>query len=284
MGFERVMVTGATGMLGSELVPYLCAIGYEVQAMDSARLNLLGTQEDIDRALSALHPQVVIHAAAYTAVDAAEREAELAMAINKDATRKLALAAKAIGAIFVYVSTDFVFDGLKTDPYMVGDRPNPISVYGLSKYYGELMVAELLEEYYIIRTSWLYGISKRNFVHFVLDAARQGQEVRIATDTFGTPTWTGSLCDAIHRIMTSGAFGIHHASDAGVVSRYDQATAICEAAGLSPDHIRPCLAEELALPATRPRYSALDCGELPIPAWTTALQAYLEQYHSLEIS
>lgn len=283
MAFQRIMVTGASGMFGQELVPYLRAIGYDVEPMTSKNLNLLGTQEDIDRVVSDYHPQIIVHSAAYTNVDKAEEESELAMAINKDGARKLALAARAIGAILVYISTDFVFDGLKGEPYTPKDRANPISMYGLSKYYGELMVSELLDEYYVVRTSWLYGVQKRNFVQFVLESAKQGREVTIATDTYGTPTWTGSLCDAVHRIMTSGQFGVHHAADAGVVSRFDQAQAICKAAGLSSEHIKPCLAKDLALPAARPIYSALDCGDLPIPSWESALNAYLEQYHALPV-
>lgn len=268
-------------MLGKDLVPYLTAVGYDVQPMHTNTLNLLATQDEIDRVIADKHPQIIVHGAAYTAVDQAEAESELAMAINKDGTRKLVLAAKTVGAIFVYISTDFVFDGLKQSPYTPQDRPNPINMYGLSKYYGELMVSELTDEYYIIRTSWLYGVHNRNFVQFVLESARQGREVQIAKDIHGTPTWTGSLCNSIERIMTSGEYGIHHASDGGIISRYDQARIICRQAGFSTEHIQPCNASDLTTPANRPQYSALDCGSLSIPSWETSLQAYLEQYNTL---
>jgi dTDP-4-dehydrorhamnose reductase len=190
----------------------------------------------------------------------------------------MALAAQAVDAILVHISTDYVFDGRKGVPYTVKDRPNPISTYGLSKYYGELAVQELLDTSYIIRTSWLYGIHKHNFVEFVLSSARQGREVNIINDQYGTPTWTGSLCQLIERIFTSGGFGLYHAADSGVVSRYDQALAICRGAGLSTEHIRSISRTEFSQPAARPQNSALDCAPLEVSHWETSLQAYLKQY------
>lgn len=281
MGFERIMVTGASGMLGRDLVPYLEAKGYQVTAMARRDLDLLGTTDHIAETVLNAQPQIIIHAAAYTDVDGAENDPELAMAVNKDGTRKLALAAREVDAIMVYVSTDFVFDGLKHTPYTPSDKPNPVNTYGLSKHYGELMVSELMDTYYVVRTSWVYGVHKRNFVQFVLESARQGREVKAAEDMVGSPTWTGSLSTALEKIMTSGAFGIYHAGDAGIVSRYEQARTICHAAGLSSDHIRPVRASELPLKANRPLYSALDCGDLAVPSWETAFHAYLEQYKSL---
>lgn len=268
-------------MLGRDVVSYLSAKGYEVFPSSTDYLDLLATEETITGKLEAVEPEVVIHCAAYTNVDGAEREPDLAMAINKDGTYKLAMAARELGAIFIYVSTDFVFDGLKGEPYTPADRPNAINAYGLSKHYGELMVSEHLESFYIVRTSWLYGIHNRNFVQFVLESARQGNTVRAARDWIGSPTWTGSLAVAIETLMNSGAFGIYHAADAGEVSRYEQALAICQAAGLSTDHVVPIRGEELNLPANRPQYTVLDCPGLAVPNWETSLQAYLEQYKQL---
>jgi dTDP-4-dehydrorhamnose reductase len=278
MAFRNILVTGARGMFGKELVPYLRAKGYTVVATDSESLNLLETAESIQAKLAQWEPEVIIHTAAFTNVDAAEADADLAMAVNKDGTQKLAMAAREVGAIMAYISTDYVFDGSKHAPYAVTDRPSPISAYGLSKYYGELMVTELLEEYYIIRTSWLYGIHGRNFVQFVLDSARQGRPVTIIDDQFGSPTWTGSLCNLVETIFTSGQFGTYHAADQGAISRYDQALAICKAVDLSTDHIRPIASREFAQAAQRPAFSALDTGDLPVPSWTTSLQAFIQQY------
>jgi dTDP-4-dehydrorhamnose reductase len=278
MALKRIVVTGANGMLGRELVPYLRAKGYEVYPSSTTFLNMLETEDSMREKLEPLQPEVIIHGGAYTQVDNAEREPELAMAVNKDGTQKLALAAKSLGAILVYVSTDYVFDGLKREPYLPTDRPNPVNTYGLSKYYGELLVSELLEEYYIVRTSWTYGIHGRNFVQWVLESARAGTPVNVATDWIGSPTWVGSLCDAIERIMTSGAYGLYHAADQGEISRFDQARRICQAAGLSEEHIRPVHSSELPLQANRPEYSVLATPGLPMPNWETTLQSYLEQY------
>lgn len=284
MAFKNIVVTGANGMLGRDLVPYLQAKGYTVFPSTSQQMNLMETSQSMQDKLEPFQPEIIVHAAAYTNVDGAESEPDLAMLINKDGTRNLAEAAQALNAIFIYISSDFVFDGLKRTPYEPSDRPNPISTYGLSKYYGELMVSELLESYYIVRTSWLYGIHNRNFVQHVLDTARVGGTINAVSDWTGSPTWTGSLCVAIETLMNSGQYGTYHAADAGSVSRYEQAKAICVAAGLSPDHVRPVSARELNLAAARPEYSVLACPHLSIPSWETALHAYLEQYRQQQVA
>ncbi|MBX2860912.1 MAG: dTDP-4-dehydrorhamnose reductase [Vampirovibrio sp.] len=284
MALKNILVTGAAGMLGKDLVPYLAAKGYQVHGLDRSQLDLLGTPEKITETVANIAPQIIIHAAAYTDVDGAESNRELAMAINKDGTRKLIEAAQAVDAIFAYISTDYVFDGAQRTPYTPEDKPNPLSAYGWSKYYGELLVREQMDLFYIIRTSWLYGIHCRNFVQFVLDAAKQGREVSIIEDQLGSPTWTGSLCNLIEQIITSGAVGTYHAADEGALSRYEQAVAICKAAGLSSDHLRPIASRDFPQAAQRPDYSVLDTGELAAANWQTALQAYLHQYMNVESS
>jgi dTDP-4-dehydrorhamnose reductase len=278
MGFKNIVVTGAKGMLGQELVPYLRAKGYEVFPVSTDYMSLLETSDSMREKLEPFSPEIIIHPAAFTHVDNAEREPDLAMAVNKDGTQKLALAAKELGSILVYISTDYVFDGLKTEPYVPADRPNPINTYGLSKYYGELMVSELLEEYYIVRTSWLYGIGRNNFVQWVLDQARAGNEIQAATDWIGSPTWVGTLSVAIECLMNTGVYGTYHAADSGSISRYDQARLICKMAGLSDGHVRAIESSELNLIANRPHYSPLACPDLSVPSWETAFQAYLAQY------
>lgn len=278
MGFRNILVTGSQGMLGKDLLPYLSGKGYHVTGLNRAQLDMLSTEEKIVATVKTLQPEIIIHAAAYTDVDGAESNADLAMAVNNDGTRKMVIAAKEAGAIFVYISTDFVFDGEKRAPYETTDHPNPISVYGMSKYYGELAVKELHDMSYIIRTSWLYGIEGSNFVQFVLDTARSRKEVKIVDDIHGTPTWTGSLCAAIENIATSGAFGTYHVADSGTVSRYNQAVTMCRMAGMPSDHITPVSHTEFPMAARRPLYSALDCGDLSVPSWETAFHAYLEQY------
>lgn len=284
MAVKRIWVTGAGGSLGSDLVPFLQAKGYQVHGSTSSQLNLLSSRDEITRALEAFEPQLIVHAAAYTNVDGAERDPELAMAVNNEGTRRLVEAAMAVDAIVAYISTDYVFDGDKGSAYTIADRPNPISVYGQSKYYGELALSELTDTHYIIRTSWLYGQAGRNFVQFVLSAARQGRDVGIIDDQWGKPTWTGSLCDAIERVMTSGAYGTYHAADEGPVTRYEQARVICRALGLSGENIRPISSAEFPQAARRPRYSVLDSAPLAMPSWETGLQAFLSEYKAHELS
>lgn len=278
MSFHKILVTGARGLLGRELVPFLQAKGYQVEGTSSEDLNLLETRESITQKVQRIEPEIIIHTAAFTQVDNAQLEPELAMAVNKDGTQKLALAARDVGAIFAYISTDYVFDGEARVPYPITAKPNPINAYGLSKYYGELMVTELLDEYYIIRTSWLYGIHGKNFVQFVLESAKQGREVDIVTDQYGSPTWSGSLCHLIEGIVISGAYGTYHGADKGVISRYDQALAICKAAGLSSQFIRPISKAAFSQPAPRPAFTALDPSPLESPSWETSLNAFITQY------
>lgn len=277
MGFGRIIVTGARGMLGRDLIPYLKAKGYDVIGTHSDYLSLLQTEEEIQQKLAVLNPGIIIHAAAYTNVERAETDADLAMMVNRDGTHKVAMAAKSLGAIMAYISTDYVFDGAKGSPYTVQDRPNPLGVYGRSKYYGELAVGKLLDTSYIIRTSWLYGVHGWNFIQYIIDAGQQGREISAISDQIGSPTWTGSLCLLIEKIITSGAYGIYHAADQGIISRYHQALTVCQYAGLSSHFVRPITTEELALKAPRPRYSALDPAPLPASSWETALQCYLRQ-------
>lgn len=265
-------------MLGSHLVSYLTAKGYEVIAMSRSDLDLLGTEEAIKTAVLKHEPQLIIHSAAMTNVDAAEQDPELAMAINKDGTRKLVLAAKEAGAIMAYISTDYVFDGLKDAPYTIDDRPNPVNTYGLSKYYGELQVTELMEMFYIIRVSLVYGIQRNNYMQFVLDSALSNKPIKAATDIISCASWTGGLCATIENIIKSGAFGVYHACDSGSLSRYDRAMSICQLAGLPTSGIEAVTSDDLPLKANRPRYTTLDCSPLAIPDWETSFYGYLEEY------
>lgn len=282
MAFRNIVVTGASGMLGVDLVHHLTAKGYDVVPMTSNQLNVLHSVDDLTKTLAAVRPDMILHCAAYTDVDGAEKNPEMAIAINKDGTRKMAIAARDVGAIFAFVSTDYVFDGTKGSPYTTDDKPNPINEYGQSKYYGELMVQELLDQYYILRTSWLYGASRKNFCDFVLSGAREGRDLTIVNDWVGSPTWTGSLSDMIERVVTSGAYGVYHAVDKGHVSKYEQAVQLCQRMGLSAEKIKPVHSSTLSFPARRPSFSALDAGELVTPTWTTSLEAYLEQVRQRE--
>ena len=179
MGFKRITVVGASGMLGQDLVRHLRGCGYTVATPELSHLNVLHDVDTITQALAADEPEIIIHTAAYTDVDGAERDPELATAINQDGTRKLAVAARDLGAILAYISTDYVFDGTLGRPLTLDDKPNPINHYGQSKLHGELVTRELLDTHYIVRTSWLYGVGRNNFVQWILDTARQGNDITV---------------------------------------------------------------------------------------------------------
>ncbi|MFN8614690.1 MAG: dTDP-4-dehydrorhamnose reductase [Vampirovibrionales bacterium] len=277
MAFGRIVVVGARGMLGQAVMADLTGKGYDVVGLGSDQCNLLHDADAIYRTLALLEPALVLQTAAYTNVDGAEREPELAMAINKDGTQKLAEVTAQLDAIFAYVSTDYVFDGHTDRPYRPEDKPNPINTYGRSKLYGEVWAKESSDTHYVLRTSWLYGRHRKNFVSMILDSAREGRPMTIVTDWVGSPSWTGNVAHAIERVITSGAYGTYHVADQGAVSKYDQAVAICRAAGLPSDHLKPVSYKDLNFSAQRPAYSPLDSGELSMPSWETGLHGYLAE-------
>ena len=274
----RVLITGLNGMLGQQLAESLPSFGIEVVGATSRQFNLLETLEALKTKLDDLAPvDAIVHAAAYTNVDGAEANPELAMAINKEGTHKMALLARLFDVPLVYISTDYVFDGQQAVPYTPQDKPNPINVYGLSKYYGELMVTEHLDKYFILRTSWVYGEHKANFVTKVLSHAKLGQQMPVFQDQYGSPTWTGTLARLIANALRSDVYGTYHACDKGAITRFEQAKVISEMAGLNTDHLIPVATSSVQLPAKRPLYSVLDPGTLPTTDWRDGLKHCLER-------
>ncbi len=259
----KVLVTGASGQLGRELnetVPN----GYEVVALSRAELDLV-EPEAVERALRTHAPEVVINAAAYTSVDAAESESEQAFAVNAGAAGRLAAAATQAGARMIHVSTDFVFGEGHGRPWAPGDSPAPLGVYGSSKLEGEQLVAAATNgRALVLRTAWLYSRHGRNFVTTVLGKMRLGEPLEVVEDQIGTPTWARRLARALWRTAADpGVTGTHHWTDAGVASWYDFAVAIQEEAlelGTldRPVDIRPVRTEAFPTPARRPSFSVLD--------------------------
>ena len=200
-----------------------------------------------------------INCAAYTAVDKAETEVEKAFEINAKGAKNLALVCNAQDAILIHISTDFVFDGNKTEPYTETDVPKPISVYGASKLQGEVEVQKTLKKHFIIRTSWLYSEHGANFMKTMLRLAEIRDEISVVSDQIGTPTYAGDLADVILKIIRSKQqnFGLYHYSNEGVASWYDFAKAIFEASDLKVKTI-PIKTEAYPTPAKRPVYSVMD--------------------------
>lgn len=263
----KVLLTGAHGQAGREL-SRTAPDFVELLCLDRNRLDITDAAAVV-RTVRAEKPALLINAAAYTAVDRAEGEREQAFAVNATGAGNLAAAAGEVGARFIHLSTDFVFDGAKSSPYQSDDRPNPLGIYGASKLAGELAVRENSPGALIVRTSWLYSAHGHNFVKTMLRLLAEREELQVVADQVGTPTWAGSLARALWAAAARPELhGIYHWSDAGVAGWYDFAQAIQEEA-LQLDllsraiPINPITTDAYPTAARRPAYSVLDKS----PAW-----------------
>jgi dTDP-4-dehydrorhamnose reductase len=258
----RVFVAGGSGQLGRELL-HCKPAGIELLALGSQELDLREA-EDVDARVSGFRPRVVVNAAAYTAVDRAESEQERAFAVNGQGAANLARAARAAGAYCLQVSTDFVFDGAQSRPYLPSDRTNPLGAYGASKLAGEqLALAAYPEGVAVVRTAWLYSVFGNNFVTTMLRLMGERDSLGVVADQVGTPTWGRGLAEALWQMAVLQPKGILHWTDAGVASWDDFAVAIQEEAlgcGLLNREIPilPINTVDYPTPARRPSYSVLD--------------------------
>lgn len=257
----KLLVTGASGMTGSELVMQGRASGWDVVAFDHASLDITDSGA-VNGVISRNEPDVIINAAAYTAVDRAEEEPEIAMEVNGAAAGNLARAAQAANAAMIHISTDYVFDGAKNAPYVPTDVVGPIGLYGESKLAGEIEVRDACERHAIVRTSWVYSHTGKNFVLTMLNAAKSGKDLRVVDDQHGSPTSAHDLAAAL--LVTARALaerrevaGTYHFSNAGITTWFGFAKAIFEIAGIDPKVI-PCTTADYPTKARRPAWSALD--------------------------
>lgn len=256
----RVLITGAGGQLGTDLVTWFEAAGHhEVVACDRATLDVVD-RDAVLGAITSVAPDVVVHPAAWTAVDDCEADPDRAFVVNALGSRHVADAARRVGAPVVYVSTDYVFDGSKDGPYREWDEPNPRSVYGASKLAGEREVLGLAPGSTVVRTSWVCGEHGANMVKTVLRLAAEHPGLAFVDDQRGRPTFTVDLAAAIGRLVVERRPGVFHLANAGAVSWYEFARAVLEASGDDPDRVRPISTAELQppRPAPRPANSVLD--------------------------
>ena len=286
---KRVLVTGAAGMLGSQV---LLSAPDGVQVIGTDLAEAAGVQEvgvDLadERQVGELFERVgelsgVIHTAAYTAVDLAEEQEELALRVNGTACGVLAAAAKAAGVPQVIVGTDFVFDGESGEAYCEDDEPSPISAYGRTKLAGERAALEVYPEgTRIVRTQWLYGPRGKHFPGTMLSLAKERDELKVVDDQRGSPTSTLELAPALWDVLELGDQPIYHAACEGDCTWFGLASETLAAAGVQGVKIEPCTTDEFPRPARRPVHSVLDCGRLtqlrgrPLAAWQEALRTYL---------
>lgn len=251
----RILVTGHTGLLGTELLPVLQAdndvTGCSLPERD------ITDPEAVRHAVEEARPDLVVHAAAYTAVDECERQPDLAWRVNALGTRNVAIAAHECGARLAYISTDYVFDGTKGSAYMEFDDTRPLGVYGRSKWAGEQFVRYLGPPYYIIRSAWLFGAGGACFPDTILRLLREKGTVDVVTDQIGNPTWSRDLAVAVGRIVTSGLYGTYHAVNEGPASWFEFAREIAGQFGHDPATVRPTTSDRFPRPAPRPPNSSL---------------------------
>ncbi|MCM3328172.1 dTDP-4-dehydrorhamnose reductase [Bacillus cereus] len=282
----KVLVTGAKGQLGQDVVKLLEGQTCEVFGFGREELNITDEKQVNEKVLS-IQPDVIIHTAAYTQVDQAESDEEAAFKVNAEGTKYLAQAAEVVGAKFCYVSTDYVFDGTKNAPYKADDQTNPQTVYGKSKLVGEQYTKEYCSKYYIVRTSWVFGVYGNNFVKTMLRLAESKNEIGVVNDQVGSPTYTADLANFIINLVKSNKYGIYHASNSGVCSWYDFAQEIFKLAQLDIK-MKPLKSEEFIRAAVRPKYSVLykeDTQEQEIykfADWEDALKRYFVAVENLK--
>jgi dTDP-4-dehydrorhamnose reductase len=301
----RILLIGSSGQVGHELATMLSRVG-EIVVPDRAALDLTRAY-DIERTIHDVHPQIIVNAAAYTAVDLAEKEPDKARAINTEAPAVMAAEAANLGAILVHYSTDYVFDGSKESPYLEDDITNPLSVYGQTKLDGEIAIRDSGCQHLILRTAWVYATRGKNFLLTILRLAAQREELRIVSDQMGAPTWAREIARATvsmlgqHEVGAPGnspANGTFHVTAGGTTNWHTFATAILEGAAKLPaanpwlnaalsggsivtKRITPITTADYPTPARRPAYSVLSNERLianyhvQLPEWRDQLKAAL---------
>lgn len=280
----KVVVTGSNGQLAHDVIKELekrghCAVGVDIEQMDITKIS------EVEAVLSGEKPDAVIHCAAYTAVDAAEDNKELCVAVNAEGTENIVSVCKRLDTKLMYISTDYVFDGSGSKPWLPDCKDYaPINIYGKSKLKGELAVSNTLEKYFIVRIAWVFGINGNNFVKTMLNLGKKYDSLRVVNDQIGTPTYTPDLAKLLADMIETDKYGYYHATnEGGYISWYEFACEIFKQAGYKTT-VFPVTTEEYGMSkAERPRNSRLDKSKLTengfalLPEWKDALSRYLNE-------
>jgi dTDP-4-dehydrorhamnose reductase len=283
----KVLVTGAAGQLGRDVVAVFEQQSYEVLPCDRKSLDITDSDACLRR-VEEFRPDVIIHCAAYTAVDQAETDVDQAYQVNAVGTRNLVVAAEKIAAKFCYISTDYVFDGQSANGYHEYDNTNPQTIYGKSKRAGEVLVQSLSSAYFIVRTSWVYGLHGNNFVKTMLRLGQDKPILNVVNDQKGSPTYTVDLADFLLEIVQTEKYGIYHASNTGECTWFEFAQAIFAEAnsqgGSYNVQVNPCTTEEFPRPAPRPTNSVMEHlsirtnGFQDLRHWREGLISFLREF------
>lgn len=276
---NNILVTGSTGQLGSDVVKELLKRGYSTLSPNRSEFNLC-SEDSIRNYILNSNCEAIVHCAAYTQVDKAEDEKDLCIKINATATKHIAKCAKILDIPMIYISTDYVFDGTKDGEYTENDETNPINIYGESKLAGEKYVQEILDKYYIVRTSWVFNINGKNFIETMLRLSKANNQLSIVNDQIGSPTYTKDLSRLLVDMLETSKYGLYHATNEGYCSWYEFANTIFKLANINID-IKAINSNEYASRAKRPMNSKLSKDKLieygfkPLPHWEDALKDYL---------
>lgn len=275
----KVFVTGVRGQLGYDVVNELEKRGIEAIGVDIQEMDITNA-DSVNTVIGEAAPDAVIHCAAYTAVDAAEDNAELCRRVNAEGTQNIANKCKALDIPMIYISTDYVFDGQGERPWEPDDERNPLNVYGQTKYEGELAVQNTLEKYFIVRIAWVFGVNGKNFVKTMLNLGKTRDHLTVVNDQFGSPTYTYDLAKLLVDMVLTDKYGFYHATNEGICTWYEFACEIFRQAGLNVK-VDPVTADQYPAKAKRPSNSRMSKEKLTengfekLPTWQDALQRYL---------
>ena len=274
----KILITGSNGMLGHDLIEAL-KDNHELVLTTSRTLDITDKEQVFDF-ISQNKPDIVINSAAYTDVDGCEENQDLAYSVNGEGVKNLAFACREADSALLHISTDYIFNGENTRPWVEDDEIGPISVYGKSKLKGEQAILEILDKFFIVRTAWLYGVNGRNFPKTMLELAENHSQITVVYDEVGTPTYTPDLAKAISQLIETEHYGIYHITNSGSCSWCEFARYIFEVAGKDVEVI-PVTAAEFARPAPRPHYSVLENrnwikkGFEPLRSYKEAIKEYI---------
>ncbi len=277
----RVLVTGVKGQLGYDVVNELKKRNHEAVGVDIEEMDITD-EESVNRVIWEAAPDAVIHCAAYTAVDAAEENEELCRNVNARGTGNIARVCRDLDIPMMYISTDYVFNGQGTRPWMPDDNREPLNIYGQTKYEGELEVEENLDKYFIVRIAWVFGVNGKNFIKTMLNLGKTRDKLNVVADQVGSPTYTFDLARLLVDMIETEKYGRYHATNEGLCSWYEFAGEIFRQAGMNVT-VEPVTSDQFPVKAKRPMNSRMSKDKLkengfqPLPSWQDALRRYLTE-------
>lgn len=280
----KVLVTGVKGQLGYDVVRELQKRGHEAVGVDIDEMDITDAAA-VERVMTEVQPDAVIHCSAYTAVDRAEEDIEICRRVNVDGTENIAQICKKLNCKMLYLSTDYIFSGDGERPWEPDDEASPLNAYGQSKYDGELVLKKYVEKYFIVRISWVFGINGNNFIKTMLRLGRENGAVKVVDDQIGSPTYTYDLARLLVDMIESDRYGAYHATNEGICSWYEFAKEIFRAAGMDNVSVTPVKSGEFPVKAKRPKNSRMSKEKLVangfslLPAWQDAVERYIKEVH-----